>query len=164
MNTYAINTESKHKYVLYKNNAIIGSLTFINWNLSKFKMELNGCNYEIKYGSLWSSDGTIYKDNISHCDFNKKWTGKRVFEMLDNYNTKYLAQNKGFFKRHYDLLNANNEEIYIVTKNYIWSKWQYQFNINLLKPTDLNHENEFLILVHLYFIMVDLRRRRNASA
>ena len=143
------------KYVLKSDDdAFLGSLTFENWLASKASITTQfGEFYDIATKGFWGTSIGVTKDNVELSELKMNWKGEIVIDMSANgKGADYLLKSHNLWMSQYCLQNRDKKEIMIITPDYKWNKWHYDFKIDI-NPDFKDEVDEMLILISIYGII-----------
>ena len=143
------------KYVLKSDDdAFLGSLTFENWLGSKASITTQfGEFYDIATKGFWGTSIGISKNEVELSELKMNWKGEIVIDMSANdKGVDYLLKSHNLLMSQFCLENRDKKEIMIITLDYKWSKWHYNFKIDV-NPAFKDEADEMLILISTYGIL-----------
>ena len=143
------------KYVLKSDDdAFLGSLTFENWLASKASITTQfGEFYDIATKGFWGTSIGVTKDNVELSELKMNWKGEIVIDMSANgKGADYLLKSHNLWMTQFCLQSRDKKEIMIITPDYKWSKWHYNFKIEV-NPDFEGVADEMLVLISIYGIL-----------
>jgi hypothetical protein len=166
MQEYCFKTRTNRHFVLLKNGIEVGSLELPFWNLGKPQFTIGGQAHQYLVSGFWRTRGSLLLQGSEVLSFTKSFMGTtRTLVCNDTKATKLLAEYKGLFRRRATLTDASTGDlVHTITKHFNWRKMAYDFNVVFQSNPNLTHGLvPALLLLHLHFMLVDLRRARNAA-
>lgn len=140
------------EYVLKSDDdAFLGSLKFEGWSSSKAEMMTQyGDFYNIASKGFWGTTIGVLKGDVEYAELKMNWKGQIVIDLLENgKSADYLLRYNSIWKSQYALEDRNKQEVMIITPDYKWTKWHYDFKIDI-NPNYTDSIDETLILLAAY--------------
>jgi hypothetical protein len=95
----------------------------------------------------------ISKSGVEFSELKMNWKGEIVIDMSANGKGQdYLLKSHNLWMSQYCLQNRDKKEIMIITPDYKWNKWHYNFKIEI-NPDFKDIADEMLILISIYGIL-----------
>lgn len=143
------------EYILKSDDdAFLGSLKFEGWSYSKATMMTQyGDFYTIASKGFWGTSIGISKGDFDYADLKMNWKGQIVINVLNTEDdVDYLLATTSIWKSQFSLKNRNDQEVIILTPDYKWSKWHYDFKIDI-NPEFKQTVDETLVLLSVYSVL-----------
>jgi len=108
-------------------------VTYDNMFSSKARTIINKDQFEIKARNIWWRKFDMFKNGIDIGDIVFNWRGHIIIRILGNDNKEhhFLMKRKGFWKSRFELENENEQKVLTMYAGYNWSKWRYNFDIQV---------------------------------
>lgn len=141
-----INSASRNgNFNILNNDIKLLELKYKNWFSSTAKTEFNNLEIEIKPKNIWNTSFDIYHNGIDVGDITFNWKSNAIITINED---KYLFKAIGLWDLKFELLNENEDRIFLIKPNYKWKKLKYDYEIELTSETyELNRQIELLIYV-----------------
>jgi len=138
-------TSGNGNFKIINNNHELLELKYKNWFSSKAKTKLNNTEIEIKPKNLWNTSFDIYHNGIDVGDITFNWKTNAIITINDD---KYLFKAIGLWNLKFELVNENEDRIFLIKPNYKWKKMKYDYEIEIISDTyKLYKLTELLIYV-----------------
>ena len=143
------------EYILTSNEDIfLGSLKMEKWSSTKAQITTQyGDFYNIGSKGFWGTSIRIVKSDEEFAELKMNWKGQIVIDILGNgEGMDYLLKSTSIWKSQYTLFNRDDMELMVVTVDYQWKKWNYNFKIDV-NPNFANVVDETLVLFATYSVL-----------
>ncbi len=120
-------------------------LSYKNWFSSNAKTKFNDTEIEIKPKNIWNTTFDIFHDGKDVGDITFNWMSNAVIDINEN---KYLLKAIGFLNFQFELIDENQDRIFLIKPNLNWKKMKYDYDIKVIAENeDFNKLIELLIYV-----------------
>lgn len=136
-------TSGKGNFNIVINDNQLLELNYKNWFSSTANTKFNGLEIEIKPKNLWNTSFDIFHNGIDVGDITFNWKSNAIITVNDN---KYLFKAIGIWGLKFELLDENEDRIFLIKPSYKWKKMKYDYEIELTNEAyELNKQVELLI-------------------
>jgi hypothetical protein len=147
-------SNSKEYILKSDDDAFLGKLVFENWTATKANITTQfGEFFDIATKGFWGTSMSISKSGVEFSELKMNWKGEIVIDMSANGKGEdYLLKSYNLWMSQFCLQNRDKKEIMIITPDYKWSKWHYNFKIEV-NPDFKDMADEILTLISIYGIL-----------
>jgi len=127
--TYYIRANSQRQFTIERLGAELYSVLFSDWMKQQATAQLHDSEYTFDKPSWWSSDRTIYKNNVPIGSMSFGWSGHLTLNLTTDENTDlaYVLKSRGVFRPRIELVeNGSNRLLLVMYAESNWFKYNYR--------------------------------------
>lgn len=149
---HATSTNSKN-FDLSKDNLHLGELIYPSWY--KFNAEIvlaDLSRYQLVPHGPWDATIELRQDHKTLMDFKMGWKGIILSNNVDGNKEEYLLMLKGILNSKYVLLDAYQQELFVIELEMKWNQSHFDYYISTVDEFDNFYHPELFLLMAIHAV------------
>ena len=159
-----ISSYGRKGFFLDNEGEVLFEATNKNWFSSTIYTIIGENQIHFSPKNIWGKTFLIYRNGEVKGNIEFNWKGTMKLHLLDLWDIEriFLLKPHGFFKKHFELTDEQENIIFEINPSFDWSRFKQNFDLNNIRVN--YHENTLLELIFFSICAVKVYIQKQSAA